>query len=78
MTTTMTTADRWAVDYCPQCCPAGDKADRSVRLAAMTAPYAVTAGRGRWALCKYRCASCGHTWQRADLWTAKMVGLPAA
>ncbi|MGB3893687.1 MAG: hypothetical protein WA942_05455 [Mycolicibacter sinensis] len=44
----------------------------------MTAPYAVTAGRGRWALCKYQCASCGHQWQRADLWTARTVGLPAA
>lgn len=49
---TTTTSDGWAVDYCPQCCPAGGQADRPVRLAAMTAPYAVTAGRGRRALCK--------------------------
>lgn len=78
MTTTTTTAAQWAVDYCPRCCPAAEAADRPVRLAAMTAPYAVTAGRGRWALCKYRCATCGYTWQRADLWTVKSAGLPAA
>lgn len=76
--TTTTTADRWAVDYCPVCNPLGHLADRDVRLATMTAPTEVTAGRGRWALCRYRCGSCGHTWQRADLWTAKTAGLPAA
>ncbi|WP_373203132.1 hypothetical protein [Mycobacterium marinum] len=78
MTTTTTTADRWAVDYCPRCNPLGHNADSHIRAATLTAPHAVTAGRGRWALCKYRCASCGHTWQRADLWMAKTVGLPAA
>lgn len=77
-TTTTTTAERWAVDYCPKCNPLGHHAESPIRAATLTEPYAVTAGRGRWALCKYQCADCGHTWQRADLWTAKSAGLPAA
>lgn len=61
-------------DYCPRCNPLGHLADSRVRLATLTEACELTAGRGRWAVCKYRCASCGHTWQRSDLWTAREAG----
>lgn len=81
MTTTTATDHRrsqFLDDYCPRCNPAGHHADSRVRLATLTEPTSVSRGGGTRAVCQYRCASCGHTWQRADLWTAKEAGLPAA
>lgn len=65
-------------DYCPRCNPAGHFADSRVRLAKLTEPTSVSRGGGTRAVCQYQCGGCGHRWQRADLWTAKNAGLPAA
>lgn len=60
-------------DYCPRCNPAGDQADRPVRLASLSEPTSVTWNGGRRLLCRYRCG-CGHGWTRTDLWTAEQAG----
>ncbi|MFT9527254.1 hypothetical protein ACM0AU_22400 [Mycobacteroides abscessus subsp. abscessus] len=62
-------------DYCPQCNPLGDQADRPVRLAALTEPTSITWPGGRRLLCEYRCGTCRHPWVRTDLWTAEQAGL---
>lgn len=61
-------------DYCPRCNPLGHHADSRIRAATLTEPTSVTP-HGKRLLCEYRCAGCGHHWQRADLWTAKQAGL---
>lgn len=60
-------------DYCPRCNPAGECADRPVRLASLTEPTLITWNGGRRLLCRYRCG-CGHEWTRTDLWTAEQAG----
>lgn len=65
-------------DYCPRCNPLGHNADSHIRAATLTEPTSVTRYGHKGALCEYQCARCGHCWQRADLWTAKQAGLPAA
>lgn len=66
--------DFWLPDYCPRCNPAGHHADRCVRAATQTEPDAVTWTGGKPVICEYQCGSCGHQWQRADLWTAQSAG----
>lgn len=61
-------------DYCPRCNPAGARADRPVRLAALTEPTSVTWPGGRRLICRYRCGSCGHQWTRTDLWSPEQAG----
>jgi hypothetical protein len=65
-------------DYCPQCNPLGHHADRPARLAALTEPTSVTWSGGKHVVCTYQCASCGHDWQRGDLWTPEQAGLKVA
>jgi hypothetical protein len=64
-------------DYCPRCNPAGHLADGRTRLATLTEPTRLTWRGGKRVICDYRCGGCGHTWRRADLWTAHCAGLAA-
>ncbi|MDV3135424.1 hypothetical protein [Mycobacterium sp. 29Ha] len=80
-TTTTNQPDRclqFLDDYCPQCNPAGHRADSRVRRATLTEPTDVTAGGGAWAVCRYECGGCGHQWLRDDLFTVESAGLSAA
>lgn len=61
-------------DYCPRCNPAGDQADSRFRAATLTEPIRLTWPGGKYVTCEYRCGSCGHQWQRDDLWTARSAG----
>lgn len=61
-------------DYCPQCNPLGDQADRPVRLAALMEPTTVSWPGGRRVTCAYACSRCGHHWTRNDLWDAASAG----
>lgn len=67
--------DFWLPDYCPRCNPAGQHADRCVRLATQAEPDAVIWHGGRGLVCEYFCERCGHRWTRTDLWTAKSAGI---
>ncbi|OKH80879.1 hypothetical protein EB75_18900 [Mycobacterium sp. ST-F2] len=62
-------------DYCPRCNPLGHYADSRVRTASLTTPTSITAPGGNRLVCAYDCATCGHGWRRADLWTAQDAGL---
>lgn len=70
--------DFWLPDWCPRCNPAGHFADACTRQCSQTEPEAVTWNGGRTLLCEYVCDSCGHRWQRADLWTAENLGFVPA
>lgn len=76
--TTVALTDRrhidYLPDYCPQCNPLGDQADRPVRLAALTEPTSVTWPGGSRVTCTYACGRCGHQWARTDLWDAASAG----
>ncbi|BBZ64516.1 hypothetical protein MMON_58170 [Mycolicibacterium monacense] len=61
-------------DYCPRCNPAGDRADRPVRLASLTEPTSITWPGGRRLICEYQCNACSHQWVRTDLWSAEQAG----
>ncbi|WP_156298250.1 hypothetical protein [Mycobacterium paragordonae] len=69
--------DSWLPDYCPRCNPAGDQADRRVRLASMTEPDAVTWHGGKRVICDYVCDRCSYSWTRRDLWDARSAGFAA-
>ncbi len=62
-------------DYCPECNPAGQHADRCARICSLTEPDAITWRGGTRLVCQYTCDRCGHQWRRADLWTAENFGL---
>ena len=48
--------------------------DRRIRMASLTEPVAVTWPGDRRLICYYACEDCGHSWTRADLWTAENAG----
>ena len=80
-TVTITSADRsltFLEDYCLRCNPLGHHhPDYGIRVVTLTTPTSVTWSGGKRVICRYRCRSCGHAWQREDLWTARSAGFAA-